>query len=80
MTASRLIQAITGKNVVFITVKNRKYIRVSQIECSLFWYRTSPSGNRHNPQGLCSYSGKGLVRMLKMCTAVGSRKQDWDLE
>ena len=65
MTASRLIQAITGKNVVFITVKNRKYIRVSQIECSLFWYRTSPSGNRHNPQGLCSYSGKGQEWLMQ---------------
>ena len=32
MTASRLIRSITGKNVVFITVKNKKYIRVSQIE------------------------------------------------
>ena len=32
MTESRLLRTIRNKNVVFITVKNRDYIRVSQIE------------------------------------------------
>ena len=38
MTASRLQNQIQNKNVVFITVKNRDYIRVSQIERLLSEY------------------------------------------